>query len=140
MRRRTRALIGLALVSTMGLSLAETVWASACSPTMEEAVGSASTGSMDDMQPMHEPSGSDLPAGHDCMPGHAHEPTHDNESGSSCPFAPAGAAQGCAATASLPAAVATPVLPVPLYLALRSSILSVPHLISAASIFHPPKA
>lgn len=130
MHRRTRFLIGLVLLVTMGISLVETVWAAACTPEMGSMAASAMA-SMDGMD--------DMPMGHDCMPGHAHENQQSDDEPAPCPFAPAGAA-GCAAVASLPGPGPTVGSPAPSEMIAPILVETTRHLLRTASIFHPPKA
>jgi hypothetical protein len=139
MHRRARFLVGLVLLVTMGLSIAETVWAATCSPNM--GVGSAMA-SMDGMEGMpgmeHMASMGDVPADDDCMPGHSPEPWNGGDGGP-CPFSPAGASQGCVA-ASLPACGANVATLDPIDMIVAVSAETTPHMLRTASIFHPPKA
>jgi uncharacterized protein involved in copper resistance len=132
MNRRTRFLSGLVLLVTMSVSVAETVWAAACAPDMGSMAASATTTtSMEGMD--------DMPADHDCMPGHEHDRQQRGDNGPACPFSPAGAAQGCAASALLPSPVPPLSSPSHTDVVLPPSDDASPRLLRTASIFHPPK-
>ena len=128
MNRGTRLLIGLLLLATMSVSLAETVWAASCAPAMGNmAAARLALPPADGMD--------DMPADHDCMPGHEHR----SENGPPCPFTPAGAAPGCTATALLPGRPVAPNTPSFSDATHPPSDDASPHLLRTASIFHPPK-
>ncbi|HUF51826.1 MAG TPA: hypothetical protein VMN60_13450 [Longimicrobiales bacterium] len=140
MHRRAHLLVGLVLLGTMGVSLAETIWAATCVPDMA-VMSDAAMASMDDMDDMGGMDGMDgMPRDHDCMPGHPHDRSQGGDDGIPCPFAPAGAAQGCAASASLPGSGATVAQLTLSDVIILPSGESTPHLLQTASIFHPPKA
>lgn len=128
MHRRLRALIGLTLLVTMSLSLAETVWATVCAPDMANM--SAEAMGMMDMP--------DMPAGDPDIPAHQQDSDEGDES-SSCPFSPAGTSQNCASAAVLPAHVVTLNSPFFTDALLPLSDDASPHLLRTALIFHPPK-
>ena len=131
MHRRAHVRIGLVLLLTMGLSIAEAALASACSPAMGDTHDPV-TGTRDLMV--------DMPAPHDCPPAHQDDPQNHRNNGFPCPFAPAGVAAGCTASAVLPGTIAT-LSPALAEMAVTSShIETTPHVLRGISIFHPPKA
>ena len=133
MNRRTRFLIGLVLLGTMHVTVAETVWAAACAPDMGSMTSpSAATSPMEGMD--------DMPADHESMPGREHDRQQRGDNGSRCPFSPAGAAQGCAASALLPSSVTPLNSPSHPDVVLPPSDDVSPHQLRTSTIFHPPKA
>ena len=106
---------------------------------MDPPRGEAATAMvMSELMPGMEMAGTDQ-LQHDCPPGHSHDSDPQGNSGS-CPFAPAGVTQGCAALALLPATNTAVRLTTLEATSVLVMVVSTPRSFHEASIFHPPRA
>ncbi|MGQ0563194.1 MAG: hypothetical protein ACT443_15140 [Gemmatimonadota bacterium] len=118
------------MLFALTLSFAESAVASVCAESMMNTAAASSDG----MAAMP-----DMPAEHDCAGKHSHDGESGQEPAAECPFAPAGAANGCTFSASIPASAV--VEPVPNADRIRAAVAAdtEPHSFLASSLFHPPK-
>jgi hypothetical protein len=124
--KRLHILLRVCVLAAMTLSLAESVWASACASMATMAVSdTAMSGDMPDMP--------DMPG----MPGHGEQ--HDDEDRPSCPLGAAAVARGCLAAASLPATVAAPFACTEERASHVSILDTATDRIYGATPFHPPR-
>ena len=124
MNRRKHSAIGLVLLAAITFSFVESAAAAMCPPMTE----------MSDMNGMQDTAGS--PAQQGAAGEHGSE--QDEHPGGDCPFAPAGAAQGCA-SASLPASGLDPLASPAAAAADLIDTETEPHLFLTSLVFHPPK-
>lgn len=124
--KRLHILLRLFVLAAMTLSIAETVWASACASMATMAVSRAAATASDAMP--------DMPG----MP--ADDEQHDGNQDPWCPLGPAAAAQGCLTAASLPAISYEPFTITGEREAHVTSVETANELIYGATLFHPPRA